>query len=183
MRTSQTHIAQTILLVALLAGGAVVEGEDVYTTEVSFIGGGGSISTNSDYSVMSSWRNAIQTSVAYGGGFDHASGFLATQAEVPVSLRILSFEVEINPTPRFRLTVPTKPGWTYFIQFADADGGTFAWRLFANTNQSVGVYYETNASVGNFTFVDDFTSASSGNTLASTFRFYRIMAVQPGQNL
>jgi hypothetical protein len=97
-----------------------------------------------------------------------------------VPFQILSFRFSGGTAPHFEITIPTQPGGTYVIQFADSSGTTFAWQPFLNTNQAVGTYVETNTVPSNFTFTDDFTPATSGGSPTSQARFYRVMAVEPG---
>jgi hypothetical protein len=163
----------------LSVGVAAIADEQPYTTQASFIGGAGSTATNADFELISSWRQPIQTSLSSGGEYDNASGFLGALSDVSVAFRILYFGIATNPTPSFQLTIPTKPERTYAIQFADNAGDTFAWQSFANTNQAVGTYFETNSTPSTFTFTDDFTAATSGAPSSSARRFYRAMILEP----
>jgi len=157
----------------------VLAEDQPYTNDVSFIGGAGATATNAEYELVSSWRQPTQTSVSSGGAYDHASGFLAAVTDVPTAFRILSFSAATNPIPSFQITIPTKPGLSYVIQFHDGALMTQPWQNFANTNQSIGAYFETNSTPDRFTFIDDFTPATSGSPTASTTRFYRVMINNP----
>jgi hypothetical protein len=171
------QICLTAFLATISIGSLAIADNRPYTTETSYIGGGGSTSTNNDHTLVSSWRQPTQTCISTGGEYDNASGFLGALFEVPVAFRILTFGFTTNPSPRFQVTIRTRPSQSYAIQFADSLAGSFAWQPFLNTNQAVGTYLETNSVPSTFTFADDFTARTSGGPSTSSSRFYRAMAI------
>jgi hypothetical protein len=171
-------MAVSAFLSGLALIGLATAEDQPYTTEASFVGGAGSSATNADYELVSSWRQPTQTSISSGGPYDHASGFLGTQSDLPAGFRIISFGIVTNPTRRFEISIPTRPDHTYLIQFNDSVTGPPVWQSFANTNQTVGTFKETNAVPGNFTFSDDFTPATSGGTSPSALRLYRVISAE-----
>lgn len=58
-----------------------VEAEDPATSDASFLGGGGVHATNADYTLISSWRQQVQTSITVGGGYVNYSGFIGAFTE------------------------------------------------------------------------------------------------------
>lgn len=178
MHTRPSQVAWIVFLCLYVTIFAASADDSIYRTEISFIGGEGSTSTNAAYTMVSSWRQPTQTSIASGGPYDHASGLLGALSDIPVAFRIVAFGVATNPAPRFQITVPTQLGHRYLIQYADTLSAQPNWAPFLNTNQSVGTYLATNAAPANFTFTDDFTAATSGGPSASSTRIYRVIASQ-----
>lgn len=156
----------------------VCPAEDALRAVASEIGGAGSICTNGDYVLTSSWRQQIGTSVSAGGEYVNSSGFLAASAGKSAgksAFSILTAEHVPGPPPRVRITVPTALHRFYSIQFTDFLR-VGEWRSFGSTNNGVGTYFETNA-LSAFTFEDDFTTNTSGSTPDGA-RFYRVSETQ-----
>lgn len=81
-----------------------------------------------------------------------------------------------------RITVPTRFGRGYLIQYQDKLNSETSWSDFLNTNQAVGSWSETNNQADtSFTFTDDFTTNTSGVTPTNTLqpRFYRVVISTP----
>jgi hypothetical protein len=151
-------------------------GDDAYTQDATYLGGAGNTATNAEYNLNSSWGQLTQSSVATGGDYENTSGFLAAITDDSPSLRIISFGFTTNSTPNFGVTITTVPGYIYRIQFTDSTSGPPVWHSFANTNQAVGTYVTTNNSPTHFTFIDNFTPATSGSSPVANIRFYRVDA-------
>ncbi|MFH0908100.1 MAG: hypothetical protein V1929_05000 [bacterium] len=74
-----------------------------------------------------------------------------------------------------QITIPTQPARHYNIFFADgAFSNGMTWARFANTNNGVGSWTETNSTAATFTFVDDFGPSTTGGESSSGVRHYRV---------
>jgi hypothetical protein len=84
--------------------------------------------------------------------------------------------VEASGLESFAITVRTQPGRTYSIYYSDADTLTdnTAWIPFANQANGIGTWTETNEVATTFTFIDDFSSQTSGGPIAGDHRFYLV---------
>jgi hypothetical protein len=87
--------------------------------------------------------------------------------------RILTIDGGAIPDA-FVITVPTSYRRRYAIQFCGSfPAGEAGWQPFANQTEGVGVFTELNLSGGTFSFVDDFSLSTSGDT-NKQHRFYRV---------
>ncbi len=78
------------------------------------------------------------------------------------------------------ITVPTQPGRTYTIYFADGSHGNNAnWQPFANTANGVGTWMETNTTSSTRTFVDDEGPGTTGGAPSGGQRNYRFKVERP----
>lgn len=78
------------------------------------------------------------------------------------------------------VTINTKPGEGYTIEYTDEHlGDTTLWQGFANPALGVGYWLEAGPSVATHTFVDDFSSLSSGAPPARGYRAYRVRTGAP----
>jgi hypothetical protein len=85
----------------------------------------------------------------------------------------------VNPTNRV-VTVPTVPGRRYRIYYANAGYSNNAtWNAFANTNNGVGTWLETNTSPATRQFADDETTNSTLGAPAGGQRTYRVTVENP----
>ncbi|HKL20358.1 MAG TPA: hypothetical protein VJ904_01055, partial [Tichowtungia sp.] len=87
--------------------------------------------------------------------------------------------VAISNPPSVHVTTHTVPGYRYWIDYTDALGTSVVWNTFANPSNGVGSWVETSGAETNYTFVDDFTSSTSGSAPATGRRFYRIRSAAP----
>lgn len=80
----------------------------------------------------------------------------------------------------FTITVATEPGKRYVIEFTD-DMLTnhVTWSGFANTNDGIGRWIETNTGSGSYAFVDDFTTNTTDGAPARNIRYYKINVDNP----
>lgn len=86
-----------------------------------------------------------------------------------------------STAPAFNVTVSTVPGYKYTIQYADQLPATpSGWNTFTNASNGFGTWTETNATAATHTFVDDFTTATSGEVLSAA-RYYRVRS-EPAAN-
>ncbi len=76
---------------------------------------------------------------------------------------------------------PTISGRRYTIDFLDGDLSEQpqSWTPFANTNNTVGTWFETNATASTFTFIDDSSGDTTGGAPADGVRTYRIRVEWP----
>ena len=77
------------------------------------------------------------------------------------------------------IRVNTVPGYSYGIDYTDTLGTSVVWSAFANLANGVGTWLETSSVETNYTFVDDFTPATSGGAPAGESRFYRVRSIAP----
>ena len=77
------------------------------------------------------------------------------------------------------IAVNTVPGYQYGIDYAETLGTSVVWNAFVNTANGVGTWLETGSTETNYTFVDDFTPATSGGEPSAESRFYRIRSTAP----
>ena len=87
--------------------------------------------------------------------------------------------VLLSNQPSIHVTSSTVPGYQYGIDYADALGTSVTWNAFANPSNGVGTWIESGNAETNFTFVDDFTPATSGSAPAGGHRFYRVRSTAP----
>ncbi len=80
----------------------------------------------------------------------------------------------------YHLTIGTVPGRLYTIYFTD-DSLTDnpVWSPFADDSQGVGTWYEAGETESVFTFVDDFSAATSGTPPEDGRRLYRVRVERP----
>ncbi|MBN1269782.1 MAG: hypothetical protein JXB04_09355, partial [Kiritimatiellae bacterium] len=80
----------------------------------------------------------------------------------------------------FAVTVATEPGRHYTVFFSDHRlSNGVPWSGFADTNNGVGTWTETNAAAATFTFLDDFTPSTTAGEPAGGGRCYRVKVENP----
>jgi beta-glucosidase len=92
--------------------------------------------------------------------------------------RILDVQ-SIASSNSVHVTTFTVPGYEYGIDYADMLGTSVVWNAFVNPANGVGTWLETSSAETNFTFVDDFTSSTSGGAPSGSNRFYRVRSTAP----
>ncbi len=92
--------------------------------------------------------------------------------------RIIDIQ-SITASNTVHVTSYTVPGYQYGIDYTDSLGTSVVWNAFANSANGVGTWLETSSAETNFTFVDDFTPATSGGAPAAEHRYYRIRSIAP----
>jgi beta-glucosidase len=85
----------------------------------------------------------------------------------------------VSNQPAIHVTSRTVPGFQYGIDYADTLGTSTVWSAFANPSNGVGTWIENAGAETNFTFVDDFTPATSGGPPSAGRRFYRVRSTAP----
>lgn len=88
MQRHSYRAALIVFLATLVTRGTGCAEEQSYASAASFLGGAGGTATNAEYSLVSSWRQAVQTSITTGGEYENSSGFLAALSEPLVSLPV-----------------------------------------------------------------------------------------------
>jgi len=115
-----------------------------------------------------------------GDGADNGSEYIAgTDATNTTSL--FSPEAVAGATPtNHPMTVPTAPGRSYSIFYADGElTNGLAWLPFANTNNGIGTWRETNTVRATYTFVDNEGTNTTGGAPADGRRYYRVRVTAP----
>jgi hypothetical protein len=79
------------------------------------------------------------------------------------------------------VTTLTQPGQRYRIEYLDGGlAGPVSWKPFADQSPGVGTWVENASAATNFTFVDDFTSATTGSAPTGLpSRIYRVHTERP----
>jgi hypothetical protein len=114
-------------------------------------------------------------------GFNNNAEYVAgTQPTNLNSLfRVQAVSPSANPTTRV-VTVGTEPGRRYRIFFTDAGySNTSAWSAFANTNNGVGTWLETNTAASTRQFADDQSTNTTLGAPAQGQRSYRVTVESP----
>jgi beta-glucosidase len=85
----------------------------------------------------------------------------------------------ISNQPSVHVTTHTVPGYSYAIDYADdSPDNPLSWVAFTNQVNGVGTWVETSNVETNHTFVDDFTSNTSGGP-PNDRRYYRVRSTAP----
>jgi beta-glucosidase len=88
--------------------------------------------------------------------------------------------VEVVSQSPVQIRVNTVPGYSYGVEFNDGPvTEPVNWVPFSNQANGVGTWIETSSVETNFTFLDDFTTATSGGASSSGNRYYRIRSTAP----
>ena len=90
--------------------------------------------------------------------------------------KVMDFQAErTDPQSIARVTVTTVPGYKYTIEYSDSDlTDPSSWNTFTNQDDGIGTWVETGTVESTFTFIDDFTPATSGSGALGS-RFYRVL--------
>jgi len=114
------------------------------------------------------------------GATDYNEYIAGTDPTNPASLFKINTIAATAGNTNYGITVATEPGKQYIIEFQDdpLTDGT-AWSGFANTNDGIGTWIETNTQSGHYTFTDDFTTNTTDNTPANSYRFYKLNVKNP----
>lgn len=75
------------------------------------------------------------------------------------------------------ITFATQPAIRYAIEYVDSyptNQSAPVWTGFSNSRDGVGTWFETNTEAGTYTFVDDFSEATSGGNPQNGRRHYRV---------
>lgn len=100
-----------------------------------------------------------------------------THPQLPDSIFRIVNVVSQSPV---QIVVSTVPDYSYGVEFTDGPlTDPISWAPFANQANGVGTWLETSSVETNFTFVDDFTAATSGGSPAAGNRYYRIRSSAP----
>ncbi|HMP72018.1 MAG TPA: alpha-amylase family glycosyl hydrolase [Kiritimatiellia bacterium] len=93
------------------------------------------------------------------------------------AVEILDFDQDAIPRD---ITVSTLPGFLYTIQFSDHPfSDAMIWSPFANLDNGIGTWLETNTNPSTFTFIDDQGPNTTLGPPAQGVRAYRVDGVSP----
>lgn len=116
-----------------------------------------------------------------GDGSDNITEYIAGTDPTSAAsyFHIMAVTNVAGETNQFTVTVSTEPDKHYTILYTDTLSNDVVWAGFANTNLGVGTWLETSTVASAYTFVDDFTTNTSGSAPATGRRFYRVKVRNP----